>query len=57
MSFAIYLVGFFIIVGGLAWGLIVAGVPGLYVAIGSVILVGIGILTSATRSRSKDLPG
>ncbi len=54
MSFGIYLVGFFIIIGGVAWGLIVAGVPLLYVGIGSVILVGVGVLTGATKMRAKD---
>ncbi len=56
MSFAIYLAGFFIIIGGVAWGLIVAGVPLMYVGIGSVILIGVGVLTGASRFRAKNLP-
>lgn len=54
MSFAIYLVGFAILIGGVAWGLIIAGVPELYVVIISVILLGIGVLTGVSRTRSKD---
>jgi hypothetical protein len=54
MSFAIYLVGFAILIGGVAWGLIIAGVPELYVIITSVILLGIGILTGVSRTRGKD---
>lgn len=54
MSFAIYLVGFAILIGGVAWGLIIAGVPELYVIITSVILLGIGVLTGVSRTRSKD---
>lgn len=54
MSFAIYLVGFAILISGVAWGLIIGGVPTLYVVIASVILLGIGILTGVSRTRGKD---
>ncbi len=54
MSFLIYLVGFAILIGGVAWALITAGVPDLYVVIASVILLGIGILTGVSRTRAKD---
>jgi hypothetical protein len=54
MSFALYLTGFLIFIGGVAWGLVVAGVPTLYVAIGSVILLGIGMFTGVSRTRGKD---
>ena len=54
MSFSLYLLGFVILIGGVAWGLIVAGLPPVYVAIACVILLGIGILTGVTRTRPKD---
>ena len=55
MSFVLYLVGFLIFIGGVAWALVVAGVPGLYVAIGSTILLGVGIFTGVSKTRTKDL--
>jgi poly(A) polymerase Pap1 len=54
MSFLIYLAGFVILIGGVAWSLIVAGVPQLYVLNVSVILLGVGLLTGVTRTRQKD---
>jgi len=54
MSFALYLGGFVIIIGGVAWALITAKVPSLYVIIACVILLGVGIVTGVTRTRSKD---
>ena len=54
MSFALYLIGFVVVIGGVAWALITAGVPSLYVVIASVILLGLGILTGVTRTRAKD---
>jgi hypothetical protein len=56
MSFAIYIFGFLVLIGGVAWALVTAGVRPLYVAIACVILLGIGILTGVTRTRSKDRP-
>ena len=54
MSFALYLLGFVFLTGGIAWGLVLAGVPHTYVAIACVILVGIGIITGVARTRTKD---
>ncbi len=54
MSFALYLIGFALVIGGIAWGLITAGVPTLYVVIACLILAGIGIITGVSRTRSKD---
>ncbi|HND99481.1 MAG TPA: hypothetical protein PLP08_17470 [Plasticicumulans sp.] len=54
MSFAIYLIGYLIFLGGIAWALVTAGVPQLYVAIAIVILLGLGIFTGAARTRGKD---
>lgn len=56
MTFAIYLIGFAIFIAGVAWGLSVLGVPQLYIMIGVVVLLGIGIFTGVTRTRSKDRP-
>ena len=56
MSFALYVAGFLIVIAGVAWGLIRAGVPTIWVIIASIILFGIGILTGVTRTRSRDLP-
>jgi hypothetical protein len=54
MRLIIYIIGFMILIGGLGWAAITAGVPLLYVQIGGVILLGIGIImgVSTTRYRS-----
>ena len=56
MSFALYMIGFLIFIAGVAWAAVVAGVPQLYIIIGAVILLGIGVLTAVSRTRSKDPP-
>lgn len=56
MSFFIYIVGFLILIAGVAWALSVAGVATLYIGIATVILLGLGILTGVARTRQKDPP-
>ncbi|MES2980320.1 MAG: hypothetical protein V4731_18015 [Pseudomonadota bacterium] len=54
MSFALYMVGFIIFLGGVIWAAVVAGVPTLYIGIGALIILGIGIFSAVGRTRSKD---
>lgn len=54
MSFILYLTGFVIFIAGIAWALVTAGVPHLYVLIGTTILLGLGIFTGVSRTRGKD---
>jgi hypothetical protein len=56
MNFALYMIGFIIVIVGLAWGAMVAGVPQTYIIIGAVVLLGIGILSAVKRTRPKDPP-
>jgi len=51
MRFVAYIIGFLILIAGLAWAAIEAGAPQLWVMIGSLILLGIGIITGASRTR------
>jgi hypothetical protein len=56
MRFFAYILGFLILIAGLAWAAIEAGAPTLYVQIGSVILLGIGIIAGASRTRPYRTP-
>lgn len=53
MNFALYMIGFIIVIAGLAWGAMVAGVPQTYIIIGATILFGIGILSAVKRTPPK----
>jgi hypothetical protein len=54
MSLIIYLIGFAFVIGGIAWALVGAGISTHYVMITVVILVGVAVVTGATRTRMKD---
>ena len=53
-SFAIYLVGFLIVVAGVTMGLHLAGVPTAWIAVVGVILLGIGVLTGVSKTRHRE---
>ena len=56
MRFFAYLAGFLILIAGLAWAAVEAGAPLLYVQIGALILLGIGLISAAGRTRISRQP-
>ena len=56
MSFAIYIVGLLVLLGGIAWGLVLAGVMATYIVITCLIVGGIGVMMAVSRTRAKDPP-
>jgi hypothetical protein len=54
MSFALYLVGFIILICGLAYGASLAHVPSHWIVVGVITMIGIGILSAVARTRQKD---
>ena len=55
-SFAWYLIGFLVLIGGLAWAAILLNVPALWVAVGVVVLLGMGIMMATRREKPRDPP-
>ncbi|WP_418316976.1 hypothetical protein [Piscinibacter sakaiensis] len=56
MSFALYMTGLIILLIGVGWGLMTAGLAPTYIAIACVIIAGIGIMMAVSRTRAKDPP-
>ena len=56
MSFALYMFGLAVLLGGIAWGLVTAGLQLTYVVITCLVIGGIGIMMAVSRTRSKDPP-
>lgn len=54
MSFGIYLIGFVVLIGGLIWGAVLVHVPTQWIAVGTIVLLGLGILKGVQSTRSKD---
>ncbi|HUF51478.1 MAG TPA: hypothetical protein VMN60_11620 [Longimicrobiales bacterium] len=55
-SFGIYVVGFIILIIGLALAATMLGISTTWIAIGAVVLIGIGVLTGVSRTKRPDPP-
>ena len=54
MSFALYIVGFIVLILGLAMGAYLLHVPPRWIGVGVVVMIGLGILTGVTMTRQRD---
>lgn len=54
MSFGIYVLGYLILIGGLAWGANLAHVPTRWIGVGATVMVGLGVVSAVKATRQKD---
>lgn len=55
-NFTLYIIGFVIVIAGLAWGAHTMGVGMTWIAIGALVLVGIAFITGISRTRVREMP-
>lgn len=53
-SFQTYILGFIILVIGLAIGAYLLGAPSTWIAVGVIILIGIGVIMATSRTKPRD---
>ena len=54
MSFGIYLIGFIVLIAGLALGAHIMHMPPRWIGVGVIVLAGIGIISGVARTRQRD---
>lgn len=54
MSFGIYAIGFTIMLCGLMYGAHLMHMPAHWIAVGAIVLLGVGILSGVKATRQKD---
>jgi hypothetical protein len=57
MSFGLYSTGFAIVIGGLIYAAYLVHMPPHWIAVGAVVLLGVGILSAVKATRQKDPVG
>jgi len=55
-SFGTYLIGYVILVIGLAIAAFLLNLPPVWIGVGAIVMIGIGILTATSRTKMKDPP-
>ena len=53
-AFATYLIGFVILILGLALAAYLLNVPPLWILAGVIVMIGIGVLTATTQAKTRD---
>jgi hypothetical protein len=54
MSFGIYIVGFLILIGGLIYGAVILHFAAQWIAVGSIVLLGLAVVMGVKATRQKD---
>jgi cadmium resistance protein CadD (predicted permease) len=54
VSFGIYLGGYLVVIAGVAYGAVLLHVPAHWIAVGAIVLVGLGLVTGVKATRQKD---
>lgn len=54
MSFAIYIVGFVILIAGLIYAAVILHLAAHWIVVGAVVLLGLGIVKGVSATRHKD---
>ena len=55
-NFSLYLVGFIIVIAGLAYGAFLLGVPPVWIGVGVVVLAGLAIIKGVSSTRHREMP-
>jgi uncharacterized membrane protein YiaA len=55
-AFGTFLIGFVVLIVGLAIAAYLLNVPTMWIGVGVIVLVGIGILSATNRTKMKDPP-
>jgi len=56
MSFGLYILGYLVVIGGLAYGATLLHIPTHWIVVGAVVLAGLGIVTGVKATRERDSP-
>ena len=56
MSFGLYILGYFILIGGLIYGATLMHIPNQWIVVGAIVMVGLAVLSGAATTRQKDPP-
>lgn len=55
-SFALYVLGFFILLAGLAYGAFLLHVPQTWIGVGSLVVIGVGVMSAVNHTKRRDPP-
>jgi hypothetical protein len=55
-AFGLYVLGFIILAGGLIYGAFLLHVPQTWIIVGSLVVIGIGVMSAVSHTKQRDKP-
>jgi hypothetical protein len=55
-AFALYVLGFIILAGGLIYGAFLLHVPQTWIIVGSLVVIGAGVMSAVSHTKRRDPP-
>jgi len=55
-AFSLYVLGFFILLGGLGYGAYLLHIPNTWIIVGALIAIGIGVMSAVSHTKRRDPP-
>jgi hypothetical protein len=55
-AFVLYVAGFLVLLGGVIYGAFLLHVPHAWIAVGALVVVGLGIMSAVSQTKQKDPP-
>jgi len=55
-SFALYVVGFFVLLAGLIYAAFLVHVPQTWIIVGALVVIGMGIMSAVSHTKRRDPP-
>jgi hypothetical protein len=55
-AFMLYIIGFIILLGGLIYGALLIHVPQTWIIVGSLVIIGIGVMSAVSHTKRRDPP-
>lgn len=55
-AFALYVIGFIVLLGGLIYGAWLVHIPQAWIVVGALVLIGIGIMSAVSHTKRRDPP-
>ncbi len=55
-AFALYIVGFLVLLAGLVYGAYLLHVPHTWIVVGALVIVGLGVMSAVSHTKRRDPP-
>jgi hypothetical protein len=55
-AFMLYVIGFFVLLGGLIYGALLLHVPQTWIIVGSLVIFGLGVMSAVSHTKQRDAP-